>query len=139
MISKIKVGDIVTDDLTRTKAKVIEVLEPGPRDMLPGYRIDNDWLDGYRQAWEIWTDEQLKELEEELKKEPVISTQNRTTYNHHGKPEEYPDGYIPPFMCVLQDDKDYQAGWYFFDECGEAHGPFSTFEETRELLSKYEP
>ena len=68
MSSKIKVGDIVTDDLTRTKAKVIEVLEPGPRDMLPGYRIDNDWLDGYRQAWEIWTDEQLKELEEELKR-----------------------------------------------------------------------
>lgn len=72
MLSKIKVGDIVTDDLTRTKAKVIEVLEPGPNELLPGYRIDNDYLDGYRQAWEIWTDEQLKELQEEQAKEVIV-------------------------------------------------------------------
>lgn len=62
---------------------------------------------------------------------------NRITYNHYGKPEEYPDGYIPPFMCVLEANKDYHAGWYFFDECGFTHGPFETFEETKELLRIY--
>ena len=136
MSIKIKVGDIVHDDLTRTKAKVIEVLEPGPNELLPGYRIDNDYLDGYRQAWEVWTDEQLKELEEELKKEPIMNTQNRVTYKTNGKPEEYPDGYIPPFMSVLEEDKDYHAGWYFFDEHGDTHGPFETWETVQ--LAFYE-
>lgn len=68
MAIEIKVGDMVSDDLTNTKAKVIEIIPRALPHYLPLYRIDSEYLDGIREAWEIWTDEQLKELEEELNK-----------------------------------------------------------------------
>jgi hypothetical protein len=41
-----KVGDKVWDDLTGTEATVTEVL-------LRAYKLDNDYLEGYRHSWEV--------------------------------------------------------------------------------------
>lgn len=41
-----KVGDKVWDDLTSSEAVVVEVL-------LRAYKLDNDYLEGYRNSWEI--------------------------------------------------------------------------------------
>jgi hypothetical protein len=39
-------GDVVWDDLTSSEAKVVEVL-------LRAYKLDNDYLEGLRFAWEV--------------------------------------------------------------------------------------
>lgn len=41
-----KVGDKVWDDLTGKEAIVLEVL-------LRAYKLDNDYLEGYRFSWEV--------------------------------------------------------------------------------------
>jgi len=44
---KIAVGDIVIDDLTGKKAKVIKILSA------TGLILDSDYMDGYRFSWEV--------------------------------------------------------------------------------------
>ena len=98
---------------------------------------------GFGAGWYTWN--QLIDNSEQLLFDPVIvqilETQSDNWLDQLLEyiGEEYPDAYIPPFMCVFEEDEDYHAGWYFFDECGEAHGPFETFEKAQEVLSKYEP
>ena len=43
-----------------------------------------------------------------------------------------------PYIFLFEKEtEDYLAGWYFADECEQLHGPFSTFEETKELYENY--
>ena len=38
---------------------------------------------------------------------------------------------------LTEDTVGHYKGWYFFDQMGESHGPFSTFEEAAKLLKRY--
>jgi hypothetical protein len=38
---------------------------------------------------------------------------------------------------IREETEEYLAGWYFSDEIDRLHGPFGTFEETKELYENY--
>lgn len=51
----LKVGDIVTDDLTQTRVKITKITQDDEGNV--GIWVDNNYLEGGRYPWEITTNE----------------------------------------------------------------------------------